>query len=182
MPHQMNELVEPSLAIVDGLARVVFLLGVIRVEETANARMTRAIGVNQLAVTSHTAPPPDVHLGLGIEFTRRQLDHSRKHVRFRIRIHPGPWRLAAEMRLGEVPLAPDIEQVLDSVEVEKNASLRLPAKKVYGPDLMIFGLALKETSASAIIFVPTASAERDCEPVATNTLTVCLPFCGFEKT
>src|SRR5215472_539387 len=64
---------------------------------------------------------------------------------------------------------------------KKNASLRLPAKKVYGPDLMIFGLALKETSASAIIFVPTASAERDCEPVATNTLTVCPPFCGFEN-
>src|SRR5215470_11660694 len=65
MPHQMHELVEPSLAIVDGLARVVFLLGVIRVEETANAWMTRAIDVKQLAVTSYTAPPPDVHLGLG---------------------------------------------------------------------------------------------------------------------
>ena len=47
---------------------------------------------------------------------------------------------------------------------------------------MIFGLAPNETSASAIIFVPTASAERDSEPVATNTLTVCLPFCGFENT
>jgi len=31
---------------------------------------------------------------------------------------------------GEVPFASGIEQVLDSVEVEKNASLRLPAKKV----------------------------------------------------
>src|SRR5262245_57722235 len=45
MPHQMHELVEPSLAVVDGLARVVFLLGVIGVEEAANARMTRAIDV-----------------------------------------------------------------------------------------------------------------------------------------
>src|SRR5262249_21341212 len=35
---------------------------------------------------------------------------------------------------------------------------------------MIFGLAPKETSASAMIFVPTASTERDCEPVAANTL------------
>src|SRR6516164_4634002 len=51
--------------------------------------------------------------------TRRQLDHSRKHVRLRIRIHPGPWRLAAEMGLGEVPFTPDIEQVLDSIEVEE---------------------------------------------------------------
>ena len=31
-------------------------------------------------------------------------------------------------------------------------------------------------------FVPTASAERDCAPVARNTLTVCPPFCGFENT
>src|SRR6266576_252085 len=40
---------------------------------------------------------------------------------------------------------------------------------------MIFGLPPKETWASAIIFLPTASAERDSGPVATNTLTVCLP-------
>src|SRR5262245_34667069 len=81
--------------------------------------MARAIDVKQLAVSPDAAPSPDEHLGLEGDFTRGQLDHSRKHVRFRIRIHPGPWRLAAEMRLGEVPLAPDIEQVLDSVEVEE---------------------------------------------------------------
>src|SRR5438445_9421854 len=119
MSHQMHELVKPSLAVVDGLARVVFLLGVIGVEEAADARMARAIDVKQLAVASYAAPPPDMYLGLGIEFTRWQLDHGRKHVRFRIRIDAGPWRLAAEMRLGEVPFAPGIEQVLDSVEVEK---------------------------------------------------------------
>src|SRR5215813_5200263 len=119
MPHQMHELVEPSLAVVDGLARVVFLFGVVGVEEAANARMARAIDVKQLAVASYTAPPPDVDLGLGVEFTRRQFDRRRKHVRLRIRIHAGPWRLAAEMRLGEVPFAPDIEQVFDAVEVEK---------------------------------------------------------------
>jgi hypothetical protein len=34
-----------------------------------------------------------------------------------LRIHAGPWRLAAEMRLGEVPFAAGVEQVLDSVEV-----------------------------------------------------------------
>ena len=47
---------------------------------------------------------------------------------------------------------------------------------------MIFGLAPKETSASAMIFVPTASGERDSSPFAKKTLTVCLPFCGFENT
>jgi hypothetical protein len=47
---------------------------------------------------------------------------------------------------------------------------------------MIFGSAPKETSASVIIFVPTASSERDSRPVAANTETVCLPFCGLENT
>jgi hypothetical protein len=86
------------------------------------------------------------------------------------------------MRLGEVPFVPDIEQVLDAVEVEKERVAAAAGEKSVGPDLMIFGLAPKETSASATIFVPTASAERDCAPVARNTLTVCLPFCGFENT
>src|SRR5215831_4094851 len=81
--------------------------------------MARAIDVKQLAVASYTAPPPDVDLGLGVEFTRRQFDRRRKHVRLRIRIYAGPWRLAAEMRLGKVPFASGIEQVFDSVEVEK---------------------------------------------------------------
>src|SRR5262249_1696113 len=97
----------------------VFLFGVVGVEEAANARMARAIDVKQLAVASYTAPPPDVDLGLGVEFTRWQLDCRREHVRLRIRIYAGPRRLAAEMRLGEVPFAPDIEQVLDAVEVEE---------------------------------------------------------------
>src|SRR5262247_1558788 len=135
MPHQMHELVEPSLAVVDGLARVVFFLGVVGVEEAADARMARAIDVKQLAVAPYAAPPPDVHLGLGSEFTRGQLDRSRKHVRLRIRIHPGPWRLAAEMRLGEVPFAPDIEQVLDSVEVEEERVAAAAGEKSVGARL-----------------------------------------------
>src|ERR1051325_9085493 len=131
MPHQMNELVEPSLAVVDRLARVVFLLCVIGVEEAADARMARSIDVKQLAVSSYTASPPDVDFWLGIEFVRRQLDHSRKHVRFCIRIHAGPGRLAAEMRLGEIPFAAGIEQVLDSVEVEKKSVAAVAGKKFY---------------------------------------------------
>src|SRR5262249_36888784 len=98
MPHQMHELLKPSVAVVDRLTRVVFLLGVFGIEEVSKAWMARAIDVNQLAVAPYTASPPDVELGLGIEFAGRQLDHSGKHVRFRIRIRSGPWRLAAEMR------------------------------------------------------------------------------------
>src|SRR5215475_2566441 len=97
--------------------------------------MARAIDVKQLAVASYTAPPPDVDLGLGVEFARRQLDHRRKHVRLRIRIHAGPWRLAAEMRLGEVSFASDIEQVLDSVEVEKERVTAAAGEKRVGTRL-----------------------------------------------
>jgi len=135
MPHQMHELVKPSLAVVDGLARVVVLLGVIGVEEAANARMSRAIDVKQLSVASYAAPSPDVNLGLGTKFTRRQLDHSRKHVRFRIRIHAGPWRLAADMGLREVSFAAGIEEVLDSVEVEKERVAAASGKKSVGARL-----------------------------------------------
>src|SRR5215475_2934880 len=97
--------------------------------------MARAIDVKQLAVASYTAPPPDVDRGLGVEFTRRQLDRRRKHVRLRIRIHAGPWRLVAEMRLGEIPFAPDIEQVLDSVEVEKERVAAAAGEKSVGARL-----------------------------------------------
>jgi hypothetical protein len=79
--------------------------------------MAGAIDVKQLAVASHTAPAPDVHPGLGIDFTRWQLDRGRTHVR---RIHAGPWRLAAEMRLGEVPFAADVNT--DDTKEEYNAS------------------------------------------------------------
>jgi hypothetical protein len=81
--------------------------------------MARAIDVKQLGAASYTAPTPDVGLGSGIELARRQLDHGRKHICFRIRIHARPWRLAAEVRSGEVAFAAGVEQVLDSVEVEK---------------------------------------------------------------
>src|SRR5262249_49865689 len=119
MAHQMHELFEPSLAVVDRLAGVVFLLGVVGVEEAADAGMAGTVDVNQLAVAPHTASSPDVDLALGIELARRELDRVRKYVRFGIRIHAGPWRPAAEMRLGEIALAPGIEQILDPVEVEK---------------------------------------------------------------
>ena len=61
----MHELVEPSLAVVNRLARVVFLLSIIGVEEAANARMAGAIDVKQLAIAYYDRPPlsgPDMML------------------------------------------------------------------------------------------------------------------------
>src|SRR5271166_1045642 len=50
--HEMDELLEPPVAVVDGLAGVIFQFGVVRVEEAADARMAGAIDVNQSAVLS----------------------------------------------------------------------------------------------------------------------------------
>src|SRR5260370_29168973 len=87
--------------------------------------MSRSIDVKQLAVLSYAASSPDMYFGaLQSQFARRQLDHRREHVGCCIGIHPGPRRLAAEgreMRFGEVPFSPDIEQSLDTVEVEKGS-------------------------------------------------------------
>src|SRR5215468_12598919 len=128
----MHELVEPALAVVDRLTGIVFFLGVVGVEKAADARMACTISVNQLAVAPYTASPPYMELGLGIEFAGRQLDHRRKNVRFGVGIHAGPGRFAAEMRLGEVPLAPGIEQVLDSIEVEKERVAAAAGKESVG--------------------------------------------------
>src|SRR5580704_9732606 len=125
----MHELLEPPRAVVDRFASVVLQFGVVGVEKAANAGMTGAIGVNQLAVLAHAATPPDVDLRLGIEFTGRQLDHCRKHVGFRIGIHTGPGRLASKMRLGEIPFAPDIEQILDPIEIEEESVTAAAGKK-----------------------------------------------------
>jgi hypothetical protein len=92
--------------------------------------MAGAINVKPLAIASHAAPAPDVHPWPGIDLSRRQLDHSRKHVRFCVRIHAGPRRLAAEMRLGEIPFAADIEQVFYPVEVEKECIAAAACEKV----------------------------------------------------
>ena len=86
------------------------------------------------------------------------------------------------MRLGEVPFASGIEQVLDSVEVEKERVAAAAGEKSVMTRLVIFDLPPKETSASAIIFVPGAPSRRDSDPVAKNTLTVCLPLRGSENT
>jgi len=66
----VDELLEPTAAVVDRLARVVFLLGIVGVEEAANARMAGAIDVKQLAIAYYAAPAPDMYLWLGVEFTR----------------------------------------------------------------------------------------------------------------
>src|SRR6266436_3290412 len=78
MPHQVDELIEPALAIINRLAGVVFLFGLVGVEEAADTRMARAIDMEELAVAPHAASPPDVDLGLGCELARGQLDRRRE--------------------------------------------------------------------------------------------------------
>ena len=58
----------------------------------------------------------------------------------------------------------------------------MPAKKVWTPDLTMFGTVPNETSASAMILLPTASTERDSAPFATNTLAFCRPALTGENT
>jgi len=83
---------------------------------------------------------------------------------------------------GEISAARGIEQILDSVEVEKESVAASTGEERVGAGLDDVGFGPKETSASAMIFVPTASTERDSAPFATKTFTVCLPFCGRENT
>jgi hypothetical protein len=86
--------------------------------------------VAQLAVTPYTASPPDVDFGFGAEFTGRQLDHSRKHVRFSIRIDTCPRGFAVEVKRGEFRLPLVSEEVIDAVEIKEEHVAALPAKKV----------------------------------------------------
>ena len=86
------------------------------------------------------------------------------------------------MRFSEVPFAPDVEQILDSVEIEKESVAATAGEERVVARLDDIGLRGEGTSASATIFFPTASTERDSAPLARNTLKVCLPFCGFENT
>jgi len=62
MTHQVDELIEPALAIVNRLAGVVFLFGVVGVEEAADAWVARAIDMEELAVAPHAASSPDANL------------------------------------------------------------------------------------------------------------------------
>jgi hypothetical protein len=130
VPHEMHELIEPSLAVIDGFAGVVFLFCIIGVEETADARMARPIDVKQLAIPSYAAASPDVDFRLGIDFARRKLDHGREHVRFCIRVHPCPRRLPPRWGSVKFRLPLVSNRFLIPSKSKKNASLRLPAKKV----------------------------------------------------
>src|SRR5260370_32517250 len=62
MPHQVDELIEPALAIVNRLAGVVFLFGVVGVEEAADAWVAGAIDMEDLVVAPHAASSPDANL------------------------------------------------------------------------------------------------------------------------
>src|SRR6266446_5847372 len=84
MPHQVDELIEPALAIVNRLAGVVFLFGLVGVEEAADTRVAGAIDMEELAVAPYAASSPDADLRLGAKLARRQLDHRREHIGFSI--------------------------------------------------------------------------------------------------
>ena len=83
--------------------------------------MAGAIDVKKFAVLAQAASPPDANLRPATELARRQLDHRRENIRLRIRIHAGPWRFAAQVWRGEISAARCVEQILDSVEVEKES-------------------------------------------------------------
>ena len=62
---------------------------------------------------------PQIRILAGTEFGPRQLDHRRENVGFGVGIHAGPWRLAAQVRRGEVSAAAGVEQILDAVKIEE---------------------------------------------------------------
>jgi len=177
----MHELVEPSLTVVDGLARVVFLLGVIGVEEAADARMARAIDVKQLPSRLTLHRPQICISGLGssslvgssitVENTSLPYSNLRRSM-----------ETAAEMRLGEVPFASGIEQVPDSVEVEKERVAAAAGEKSVVARLDDIRLGAEGDLGVSDDLRPWRSVQARPEPVATSTSTVCLPFCGFENT
>src|ERR1022692_2777456 len=94
MPHQVDKLIEPAITVVDRLAGVVLLFGLVRVEEAADRGVAGAIDMAEPAIAKHTAAAPDANLGLGAELAGRQLQDDREHVAFGIRILAGPRRLA----------------------------------------------------------------------------------------
>src|SRR5260370_30418238 len=58
VPDQVDELIEPALAIGNRLARVVLLFGLFGVGEAADRGMPRALYMNHLSVAAHPASPP----------------------------------------------------------------------------------------------------------------------------
>jgi hypothetical protein len=86
------------------------------------------------------------------------------------------------MRFGEVPFATDVEQVLDAVEIEEERVAAAAGEKRIGAGANDIRLSSERDSASVTILLPVASGERDCSPLAMNTLKVCRPFCGLENT
>ena len=84
MPHQVDELIRPAVAIVNRLAGVVFQFGLVGVEKAADAWVTGAIDMEQLAVLADAASPPDANLRLGFKVGCRQLDYHREYIGFRI--------------------------------------------------------------------------------------------------
>jgi hypothetical protein len=86
------------------------------------------------------------------------------------------------MGLGEVPFASGVEQVLDSVEVEKERVAAAAGEKSIGARPDDIRLGAEGRLGVSDDLRPDRFGRVDPEPFAANTLTVCLPFCGFENT
>ena len=84
------------------------------------------------------------------------------------------------MRLGELPLASMSNRYLMLLKSKKNASLRLLAKKVYGPDVTISASVRRDVGIGDDLRFYCLSKCASAS-FADETLTVCLPLFGFEK-
>ena len=123
-------MIGPALAIVDRLAGVVFLLGVVGVEEAADARVAGAIDMQQLAVAAHAASSPDADLGLApssLVGSSITVENTLASV-----FESTPVQGDLPPRCGAVKFLPPrvSNRFLMPSKSKKNASLRLPAKNV----------------------------------------------------
>ena len=143
--------------------------------------MAGAIDVQQLAVArtlhrpqiwiSGLGPSSLVGSSIAVENTLASCSNPR---RSRATCRP--------VRRGEVSAAPGIEQILDSVEVEKEG-----VAAAAGEERIVAGLDDIRLGAEGDFGVgddlrPDRFRRARSSPFAKNTLTVCLPFSGFENT
>jgi hypothetical protein len=71
----MNELIEEALSVVNRLTAIVFLFGLVSVEEARDRRMAVAIDMDEFPIATYAASPSHPDLGLSSEHGRRQFQH-----------------------------------------------------------------------------------------------------------
>ena len=129
--HQVDELFRPPRAVVDRLAGVVLLLGLVGVEEAADRRVAGAIDVVRAAVLAHAAAAPDADLRAwppsSLVGSSSTIENTLASVFESTPVH-GDW----PPRWGAVKFRPPVvsNRFLMPSKSKKNASLRAPAKNV----------------------------------------------------